>query len=266
MCTFASKTSTMGSDHRIYGLVGKKLGHSFSRDFFGEKFKKEGINAEYVNYEIPTINQFPEIIKATPGIAGLNVTIPYKESVIQFLDALAPMAARIGAVNTIQITRTESGVRLTGHNTDIIGFTESIRPHLVKPHRKALMLGSGGAAKAMRAGLETLGLTIESVSRHAGQSDYTYEDLTPEIIQEHTVIVNATPLGMWPETETAPDIPYGAIGPEHVIFDAVYNPDPTLFLKKCQEQGADVISGIGMLHGQAIAAWKIWNGKTLISE
>lgn len=256
----------MGSEHRIFGLVGKKLGHSFSRNFFGTKFDKENIDAEYVNFEIADIDRLPEIIKSTHNLSGLNVTIPYKESVIPFLDEIDPMAARIGAVNTIQITSTASGFRLIGYNTDIIGFKESIKPHLGKSHRKALMLGSGGAAKAMWAGLESLGLTIEGVSRHAGQSDYTYEDLTPEIIQEHTVIVNATPLGMWPETDTAPDIPYDAIGPGHVIFDAVYNPDPTLFLKKCQEQSADIISGIGMLHGQAIASWKIWNEKPLISE
>lgn len=249
----------MIEEKKLYGLVGKKLGHSFSRDFFNKKFADENINAEYINFEIDSIEKLPEIITLYPNLVGLNVTIPYKEQVIPFLSKIDGQAATIGAVNTVKIIRTDLGTELHGYNTDIIGFSKSLRPLLKSKDRKALMLGSGGAAKAMKVGLENLGLQVHTVSRREGAADFTYSELTDEIIESHTVIVNSTPLGMWPDIDSAPDLPYEAICDKHVAFDAVYNPNPTRFLVLCKDRGASIKSGIEMLHGQAIAAWIIWN-------
>lgn len=249
----------MSETKKIYGLIGKKLGHSFSRDFFNRKFSSENINAEYLNFEINSIDSLLDIIKSTPNLSGLNVTIPYKEEVLPLLTRIDSIADAIGAVNTIKILRTDSGVELYGYNTDIIGFCESLKPMLSPANSAALILGTGGAAKAMRAGLQSLGIDVKMVSRQSGIADFTYLDLTDEIIKQHTVIVNSTPLGMWPNVETAPDIPYSAIGNCHVVFDAVYNPNPTRFLDLCQQKGAIIKSGLEMLIRQANAAWEIWN-------
>lgn len=243
---------------KIFGLVGKKLGHSFSRDFFNRKFAEENINAEYVNFEIDSIDLLPNIIVSNPNLVGLNITIPYKEEVIPYLTQIDANAEIIGAVNTIKVIRTGASIELHGYNTDIIGFIESLKPLLKPSNKKALLLGNGGAAKAMRKGLQNLGIEVNMVSRRVGVADYTYSELTEDIIKEHTVIVNSTPLGMWPDVDSIPNIPYEAVGCNHVIFDAVYNPNPTRFIERCQQNGAIVKSGLEMLHGQAVAAWKIW--------
>lgn len=244
-----------------YGLIGYPLGHSFSRGYFNEKFKAEGIDAEYLNFEIPSIDDFMEVIEENPDLKGLNVTIPYKEQVINYLDELAPDARQIGAVNVIQIIRQPKGkVKLVGHNSDVIGFTQSIEPLLKPHHHKALVLGTGGASKAVFHGLKSLGIEPTYVSRTPKDPSYlTYSQLTPEVMAGHTVIVNTTPLGMYPKTDTCPDIPYELLTTDHLLYDVVYNPAETLFMKRGQAQGATVKNGLEMLLLQAFAAWEIWN-------
>lgn len=195
-----------------YGLVGYPLGHSFSRDFFNEKFKNEGINAEYVNFEIPSIERFPEIITENANLCGLNVTIPYKEKIIPYMNELSEEARHIGAVNVVRIGMRKGKPHLKGFNSDVIGFTRSIEPLLEPIHRKALILGTGGASKAVRYGLHRLGIETRFVSRNPKEDSLTYPQLTPEIMDEYKVIVNCTPVGMYPHTEECPALPYTAIG------------------------------------------------------
>ena len=232
-----------------YGLIGYPLRHSFSIGYFNEKFKSEGIDAEYVNFEIPSINNFMEVIEENPNLCGLNVTIPYKEQVIPFLDELDRDTAKIGAVNVIKIIRQPKGkVKLVGYNSDIIGFSQSIQPLLQPHHKKALILGTGGASKAV------------FVSRtHKADNMLTYEELTPEIMAEHTIIINTTPVGMFPKVDFCPNIPYNLVTPNHLLYDLLYNPNVTLFMKKGEAQGAVVKNGLEMLLLQAFAAWEIWH-------
>ena len=242
-----------------YGLVGYPLKHSFSIGYFNEKFSSEKIEAEYINFEIPDINNFPEIIEANPNLHGLNVTIPYKEKVIPYLDELDKQTAAIGAVNVIKIIRNNGGKpKLIGYNSDIIGFTQSIQPLLQSHHKKALILGTGGASKAVFHGLKNLGIEAKFVSRTARFGMLTYEELNAEIIKEYTVIVNCTPVGMYPKVDACPDIPYEAITSEHLLYDLLYNPNITLFMKKGEVKGAVTKNGLEMLLLQAFAAWEIW--------
>ena len=242
-----------------YGLVGYPLKHSFSIGYFNEKFSSEKIEAEYINFEIPDINNFPEIIEANPNLHGLNVTIPYKEKVIPYLDELDKQTAAIGAVNVIKIIRNKGGKpKLIGYNSDIIGFTQSIQPLLQSHHKKALILGTGGASKAVFHGLKNLGIEAKFVSRTARSGMLTYEELNAEIIKEYTVIVNCTPVGMYPKVDACPDIPYEAITSEHLLYDLLYNPNITLFMKKGEAKGAVTKNGLEMLLLQAFAAWEIW--------
>ena len=242
-----------------YGLVGYPLKHSFSIGYFNEKFSSEKIEAEYINFEIPDINNFPEIIEANPNLHGLNVTIPYKEKVIPYLYELDKQAAAIGAVNVIKIIRNKGGKpKLIGYNSDIIGFTQSIQPLLQSHHKKALILGTGGASKAVFHGLKNLGIEAKFVSRTARFGMLTYEELNAEIIKEYTVIVNCTPVGMYPKVDACPDIPYEAITSEHLLYDLLYNPNITLFMKKGEAKGAVTKNGLEMLLLQAFAAWEIW--------
>lgn len=242
-----------------YGLIGYPLKHSFSIGYFNEKFHSENIDAEYVNFEIPTINDFKKVIEENPDLCGLNVTIPYKEQVIPFLDSLDPDTAKIGAVNVIKIIRQKGKVRLVGYNSDIIGFTQSIQPLLRPTHKKALILGTGGASKAVFHGLKNLGIESTFVSRTREQNGVlVYEELTPEIMAEHTVIVNCTPVGMYPKVDFCPNIPYECLTPNHLLYDLLYNPNITLFMKKGEERGADTKNGLEMLLLQAFAAWEIW--------
>lgn len=242
-----------------YGLVGYPFKHSFSIGYFNEKFSSEKIEAEYINFEIPDINNFPEIIQANPNLHGLNVTIPYKEKVIPYLDELDKQTAAIGAVNVIKIIRNKGGKpKLIGYNSDIIGFTQSIQPLLQSHHKKALILGTGGASKAVFHGLKNLGIEAKFVSRTARFGMLTYEELNAEIIKEYTVIVNCTPVGMYPKVDACPDIPYEAITSEHLLYDLLYNPNITLFMKKGEAKGAVTKNGLEMLLLQAFAAWEIW--------
>ena len=234
-----------------YGLIGYPLRHSFSIGYFNEKFR----------FEIPNINDFMEVIEENPNLCGLNVTIPYKEQVIPFLNELDRDTAKIGAVNVIKIIRQPKGkVKLVGYNSDIIGFTQSIQPLLQPQHKKALILGTGGASKAVYHGLKNLGIESVFVSRtHKTDDMLTYEELTPEIMEEHTVIVNCTPVGMYPKVDFCPNIPYELLTPNHLLYDLLYNPNVTLFMKKGEAQGAVTKNGLEMLLLQAFAAWEIWH-------
>lgn len=247
---------------KLYGLIGFPLIHSFSQNFFNQKFESEGIDARYINFEIPDIGDFMEVISENPNLQGLNVTIPYKEQIIPYMDEMDADAAKIGAVNVIKFIRGKGdSLKFKGYNSDIIGFCDSIRPLLKPYHKKALVLGTGGAAKAVSQGLVNLEIEPVYVSRSKREGVLTYGELTDNVMSEHTVIVNTTPLGMYPHTDECPDIPYDLLTPRHLCYDLLYNPDVTLFMKKSAEYGAEVKNGLEMLLLQAFAAWNIWNAK-----
>lgn len=242
-----------------YGLIGYPLGHSFSIGYFNEKFRNEGIDAEYINYEIPSINGLVEILETTPELKGLNVTIPYKQQVMKFLHAVSPEAKAIGAVNVIRVEHKGNKTFLKGYNSDVIGFTKSIEPLLEKYHQKALILGTGGAAKAVDYGLRSLGLETLFVSRTKKKDAVTYQEVKPKHIETYNVIVNCTPAGMYPRIDECPDLPYEAMNNHTLLYDLLYNPDETLFMRKGAAQGATVKNGLEMLLLQAFAGWEFWN-------
>ena len=243
-----------------FGLIGYPLSHSFSRKFFTEKFSQENIDAQYLNYEIKDIDLLPKIIASETDLQGLNVTIPYKEQVVRFMDRIDEPAAEINAVNTIKITRNGNSPLLEGFNTDITGFKESISPLLRKYHHKALILGSGGASKAIIKVLTDLGIETITVSRNPQyKGEISYNDLDEGVIDSYKIIVNTTPIGTFPEIEGCPPIPFGDVSDQHLLYDLVYNPSLTEFLKQGQLRGAQVKNGLEMLHLQAIASWEIWN-------
>jgi len=243
-----------------YGLIGYPLGHSFSISYFNQKFADEGINAKYENFEIENIDQLQEVLDINPDLRGLNVTIPYKEKVIEYLDSITPEAQSIGAVNVIRVTHEGKKIKLKGYNSDVIGFTKSIEPMLDKKwHQKALILGTGGASKAINYGLKSLGLETVFVSRYQRPGTIQYEQITPEVVREYNVIVNCTPLGMYPHTDECPLLPYEAMDYHTILYDLIYNPDETLFMKRGREHGADVKNGLEMLLLQAFVSWEFWH-------
>jgi shikimate dehydrogenase len=243
-----------------YGLIGYPLTHSFSKRYFTENFERENINSTYTNFEIDTIEKFPDIIKSNPEIIGLNVTIPYKEQFIPFLYELNDSAREIGAVNTIKITRTNSGVHLKGFNTDTFGFEKSLKPLLKPHHKKALILGTGGASKALKYVLAKLGIEYISASiEELKENEIRYDDVDEAMMADRLLIIHATPLGTFPKTDACANIPYQFITDKHLLFDLVYNPEVTLFLQKGLERGATIKNGYNMLLGQADRAYKIWN-------
>ena len=245
-----------------YGLIGYPLGHSFSISYFNQRFQDEGINAVYENFEIPTIEALDEVLNLNPELKGLNVTIPYKEKVIPYLDSISPEARAIGAVNVIKVSHEGKSVKLEGYNSDVIGFTKSIEPMIEKKwHKKALILGTGGASKAINYGLRNLGLETVFVSRYERPDTIQYQNITPDIIREYNVIVNCTPLGMYPKTEECPQLPYEAMDSHTILYDLIYNPDETLFMKRGAEYGAQTKNGLEMLLLQAFASWEFWNEK-----
>lgn len=242
-----------------YGLIGYPLGHSFSKNFFNEKFHSEQIDAEYINFEIPTIEDLAKIIASNPNLAGFNVTIPYKEQVLPYLDVIDKDAEAIGAVNVVKVEHIKGKPVLTGYNSDVLGFTQSIESLLEPQHKKALILGTGGASKAINHGLQQLGLETLFVSRtHKDEHTITYDDITPAIMDEYKVIVNCTPIGMYPQADECPNIPYECLTPQHLLYDLLYNPDTTLFMKKGSDYGATVKNGLEMLLLQAFGTWDIW--------
>jgi shikimate dehydrogenase len=245
----------------LYGLIGYPLGHSFSISYHNQRFADEGINAKYVNFEIPTIDDLPEILGSNPNLKGLNVTIPYKEKVMEFLDYISPEARTIGAVNVIKVIHEGKDIILKGYNSDVIGFTKSIEPMLERYHKKALILGTGGASKAINYGLKSLGLETVFVSRYERPDTIQYESITPDVVKEYNVIVNCTPIGMYPKTEQCPMLPYEAMDENTILYDLIYNPDETLFMKRGAQYGAQTKNGLEMLLLQAFASWEFWNGK-----
>lgn len=244
-----------------YGLIGYPLGHSFSKDYFNEKFRNEGIDAEYLNFEIPAIENLAEVIDSHPNLKGLNVTLPYKEKVISYLDYISPEARAIGAVNVVRVSHKGKTVNLRGYNSDVTGFTKSIEPLIDSHHKRALILGTGGASKAIDYGLRSLGLETVFVSRFKRPGTIQYEEITPDVIHEYNVIVNCTPVGMYPKVEECPKLPYEAMDSHTLLYDLIYNPDETLFMKRGLAQGATVKNGLEMLLLQAFASWQIWNGE-----
>ena len=244
-----------------YGLIGYPLGHSFSIGYHNQRFADEGINAKYINFEIPSIDSLPEVLNSNPELKGLNVTIPYKEKVIEFLDYISPEARAIGAVNVIRVVHEGKNIKLRGYNSDVIGFTQSIEPMLESYHKKALVLGTGGASKAIAYGLKSLGIEPVFVSRYERPGTIQYGSITPDVVHEYPVIVNCTPLGMFPKVDTCPDLPYEAMDDKNILYDLIYNPDETLFMKLGAKQGASVKNGLEMLLLQAFASWEFWNGK-----
>lgn len=240
------------------GLLGKNISYSFSKAYFNKKFVDECINnTTYENFDIESINLFPSVIKNTKNLKGLNVTIPYKEQVIPFLDKINKKAKNIGAVNTIKITKKG---KLIGYNTDCYGFKKSLKPFLKSNHKKALILGTGGASKAVAYALKELNIEYSYVSRKVSKNnDFTYDLLNESIIKKYQIIINCTPLGTFPNVNDCPNIPYNAITNNHILFDLIYNPTETKFLNQGKTKGATIINGLNMLKLQAEKAWSIWS-------
>lgn len=243
---------------KLFGLLGKNISYSFSRGYFTEKFKELNLNQhKYVNFDLQEIKDFPAIIDENENLKGINVTIPYKEAVIPFLSKLDKTAEEIGAVNTIKFTKRGD---LKGYNSDVVGFENSISPLLKKHHKRALILGTGGASKAIAYALKRNDIKFKFVSRKPkGKKQISYDDLTQEVLEKYTIIINSTPVGTSPEIDKCPNIPYQFITNKHILYDLIYNPAETTFLSKGKEKGATIKNGLEMLKLQAEESWRIWN-------
>lgn len=240
---------------RLFGLIGYPLTHSFSKKYFTSKFEKEGLkNCVYENWQIPTIDDLKKII-SNPDLEGFNITIPYKEQVLSFLHEASEVVKKIKACNCVKVSKG----KLVGHNTDVVGFERSLKKDLDSKHDKALILGTGGSAKAVQYVLSRLGIKFRIVSRKPSAASYSYEQVTPEVVRDHRLIINTTPLGMFPNTVQAPPLDYESVTKDHLLFDLIYNPERTLFLSKGFAQGARIRNGFDMLEIQAEENWKIWN-------
>ena len=247
----------------LYGLIGYPLVHSFSRDFFNQKFLAEGIDAQYINFEIEDVGLLMEIIAEYPNLNGLNVTAPYKEAVIPYLDSLDDDAREVGAVNVIRLIREEKTGRLLelrGYNSDVGGFDKTLDDVLTPERDQAMVLGTGGAAKAVTAALQSRGVEVQLVSRRKLEHTVVYEEITRAMVAAHKLIVNATPLGKYPDDDLCPDFPYRFLTSEHLCYDLIYNPEVTLFMRKAASFGAQTKNGIEMLLLQAFDSYAIWNG------
>ncbi|HVF80580.1 MAG TPA: shikimate dehydrogenase [Flavisolibacter sp.] len=242
---------------KSYGLIGRTLKHSFSKKYFTKKFKEEGLHEyTYHNFELAGIAEFPLLLAQQPDLKGLNVTIPYKEEVIQFLTQKNEIVREIGACNCIAV----EGAHLTGYNTDVAGFRKSLETQLKPHHKKAVILGTGGASKAICYALNKLGIEYCLVSRNKKDGGISYSDLNEEVLNQYHLIINTTPLGMYPEIDAEPVIPYGSLTSKHFLFDIIYNPEKTKFLAEGEKRGAQICNGHEMLIGQAEESWRIWNG------
>lgn len=245
---------------RWFGLTGYPLSHSWSEEFFRNKFRKERLpDCIYQNFPLEDLNNLRQIIRNHPDLIGLNVTIPYKINILQFLDEIHPEAEIIGAVNCIRIKRVDNYFYLKGFNTDAPAFQETLLPILKEGHKKALVLGTGGAARAVCNALKKNQVEYKIISRNSVSASLAYSDLNENLISGHTLIINATPLGMWPDSDTFPSIPYQFLNPSHYLYDLVYNPVETIFLKKGKDMGSATKNGLEMLQLQAELSWKIWN-------
>ncbi len=239
-----------------YGLIGRNISYSFSKKYFSKKFKRLHFdNCEYSNFDMETIKEFPKLIASTKKLKGINVTIPYKEEIIPYLDKMSKTAQLIGAVNTIKITKNKT---LKGYNTDYYGFKKSLKPLLTKSHKKALILGTGGASKAIAYALRQLHIEFDYVSREPNEYQIGYDELNEELFNDYQIIINTTPLGTHPNVDECPPLPYALFSSRHIAFDLVYNPEETEFLKRAKAQGAQVKNGYEMLVLQAERAWQIW--------
>lgn len=246
---------------RRFGLIGYPLAHSFSPAYFAKKFERENItDARYDAFELAHIPEFPQLLKAHPDLHGLNVTIPHKETVIPYLDEIEPVAAEIGSVNTIVF---QNG-KTIGHNTDLVGISETLKPHLEWYMMNALILGTGGSAKTVGYFLKKIGIQPLYVTRNPqGENQIAYHDLTEDTVQKHKLIINCSPVGMYPNVEDKPAIPYGGISDMHILFDLIYNPPMTQFLQEAQDRDAGTVNGEKMLGIQAEAAWKLWDNSSI---
>lgn len=242
---------------RQFGLIGRNISYSFSKKYFTDKFEQNFFdNCNYTNYDLESIREFPKLIENTKGLVGLNVTIPYKESILPYLDKISKKAKKIGAVNCITISKKK---KLKGYNTDFYGFKKSLKPLLKSHHTKALILGTGGASKAVAFALKRLNIEYDFVSRNPNEYEFSYEELNAEIFSEYTIIINTTPVGTHPNIENYPAIDYSLFTPKHIAYDLIYNPEKTAFLKKAKAQGATIKNGYDMLIFQAEKGWEIWN-------
>lgn len=248
---------------KVFGLIGFPLSHSFSQSYFTEKFEKENIkDVSYRVFPLENIENFPEIISTNPDLRGINVTIPHKENVIRYLDFVEKTAGDVGAVNTIKVVRNNDITRLEGYNTDVYGFRRSLEPLLTGKYDKALILGAGGAAKAVKYVLKQLKIECISASiEELKEDEIGYNDITPDMMRSHLIIINATPLGMYPDTGSYPDIPYDLLTEDHILYDLVYNPEETAFLGFGVQANTKTINGLSMLHLQAEKSWEIWNAQ-----
>jgi shikimate dehydrogenase len=239
---------------RHFGLIGKKLGHSFSRNFFGTYFQEKGIDGTYENVELNDIHEVKDVLSA--GFSGLNVTVPYKEAIIPFLDELSPEAKLIGAVNVIKF----DGNRKIGYNSDAYGFHQSVKPFLLNVHERALILGTGGASKAVHYVFNQIGLDVIYAGRTPNaKNEFSYDEINEHMVRACKVIVNCTPVGTYPDVEEVLPFPFEFLTTEHLVVDLIYNPEKTVFLKKSEQQGATILNGSSMLKEQALRAWEIWN-------
>jgi len=246
---------------KVFGLIGKSLQHSFSPDYFKQKFIRENIeDSVYELFQLDSINNFPELVLKNKDLSGVNVTIPYKQSIIPYLNMLDKHAEKIGAVNTIKLVKTNNNIVLIGYNTDFLGFTDSIKPLINNFNKKALILGTGGSSLAVSYALNLIGIKHKFVSRNPNiKNAISYSDLTEKVIKSHHIIINTTPLGMFPVIGSQPEIPYHLLTSNHLLFDLIYNPEETNFLKLGRKSGAKTKNGIEMLGFQAEYSWKIWN-------
>lgn len=246
---------------REFGIIGYPLAQSASPAFFNKKFSDENIDAQYISFEIESIEELQRVLDEHPLLCGFNVTIPYKVDVMKYLESISDEAEAISAVNVVKITRDTTGkALLRGYNSDVIGFTRSIEPLVKGRHKKALILGTGGVSKAVAYSLKSLGIEYLFISRRATENSIKYEEISDEIIQSHTLIINCTPLGMVGHgIDQCPDIPYEKLSSNHLLYDVVYNPENTMFLQKGAAQGAETKSGYEMWYLQALASWEIWN-------
>ena len=241
---------------KTYGLIGKNIDYSFSRTYFNQKFLSGKIEATYRNFDLADISEFPKLLKETGDIKGFNVTIPYKETILPYLDEIEDTAKEIGAVNTIKIGKNG---KLIGYNSDFFGFTEALKLYLKAHHTKALILGTGGASKAVSYALQKLGIEFSYVSRSKSSCNFIYSDLSPAIMDKYNLIINCTPLGTFPNLEQYPPIPTQFLNSKHLVFDLIYNPSHTKLMKLALNQNAKVTNGLAMLEFQAEKAWEIWN-------
>ena len=246
-----------------YALIGYPLGHSFSASFFNKKFLEENIESEYLLHPLETLNGLDDMIREIPALKGFNVTIPHKRTVMEFLDSVSPAAKEIGAVNTVRIKEEGNHITFHGFNTDYIGFRKSLEPLISENKGTALILGSGGASAAVGYALSSMGISYRIVSRSAERGNLTYEEIDDSIMSDIYLIINCTPLGTWPNIDSAPSIPYQLISPSMICFDLVYNPAVTKFMKLCAAQGATIKNGLEMLHIQAEEAWRIWTSEKI---